>query len=97
MKFGVRRGLGKHLVQPPGWTETGSKSREIPGLAQGLASYWSKFSSRDHALNHDARPPLPYETQFLLIEVYGSIYDILYFVNTQILKQVKWNPTDVAS
>lgn len=33
--------------------------------------------------------PLPYETQFLLIEVYGSIYDILYFVNTQILKQVK--------
>lgn len=36
MKFGVRRGLGKHLVQPPGWRETGSKSREILGLAQAL-------------------------------------------------------------
>lgn len=90
MKFGVRRGLGKQLVQPPGWRETGSKSREIPGLVQGLASYLEKNSAPETMLltmmlDH----PLPYETRFLLIEVYGSIYDILYFVNTQILKQVK--------
>ena len=89
MKFGVRRGLGKHLVQPPGWRETGSKSREIPGLAQALHPTEANSAPETMLLTMMLDHPLPYETQFLLIEVYRSIYDILYFVNTQILKQVK--------
>lgn len=87
MKFGVRKGLGKHLVQSPGWREKGSKSWEILGLAQGIVSYSeASLAPETMLLTMTLDHPLPWKTPFLLTEVYGSIYNILYFVNMQILK-----------
>lgn len=49
--------------------------------------------SRDHALKYDTRTSLSIKLR-LHVEVHSSFHDVLHFVNSQILKQVKWNSVE---